>query len=170
MSAVLATYEVVAIIRGSLKPSDAKKELEKLEKEVTALGGTIAHKATWETRPLAYKIAGETTGTYFIADFTADAAKVPEFDNHLRLDPGVIRHLLIRQPKEYVWKDYTSEDLEADYTKVGKVFDDTAIAAKKGAKAPVGKAAPIKRKVEKATPSKAEVDQKLDNILGELGK
>ena len=109
-------YEVLAIFAGSLKESDRSKEIEKLEKEISSLG-KIGDKTIWENRPLAYKIKKEITGTYFICNFTASSEKITEFENFLRLNQKVIRHVLYAVPKNYEWKDYTSEDLEHSFTK-----------------------------------------------------
>lgn len=164
-------YEVLVILRGTAKPSDTKKELEKIEKEIASIG-KIEHKAVWENRPLAYKIKQELTGNYFVCVFTAEPAKIPEFDNQLRLDSAVIRHFLMTTPAGYVWRDYTAEDLEQDYQKVTKVFATDAATAP--TKKPDVKKLPLKpapkKKVEKAADSKEDVNKKLDNILGELSK
>jgi ribosomal protein S6 len=167
-------YEVLAILRGTAKPSDTKKELEKLEHEISAIG-KIEHKVIWENRPLAYKIKGELTGNYFLCVFSGDPAKIPEFDNHLRLDTAIIRYMIMATPAGYVWRDYTAEDLEQDYTKVTKVFATDAAGAltkkpeiKKLPTAPIKPV--IKKKIEKVADSKEDVNKKLDNILGELSK
>ena len=164
-------YEVLVVLRGTAKPSDTKKELEKIEHEISAIG-KIEHKVVWENRPLAYKIKQELTGHYFICVFSAEPAKIPEFDNQLRLDSTVIRYLLMTTPAGYVWRDYTAEDLEQDYQKVTKVFATDAATAptkKPEVKKFVAKT-PLKKKVEKVADSKEDVNTKLDNILGELNK
>ncbi len=177
-------YEVLVVFAGSLKESARKAAIEKLQKELAALG-KVAKSATWEQRPLAYKIKQETQGTYVITHLTGTtAAKIPEFENTLRLDPVIIRHLIVKTPKTYVWSEYTTEDLEHDYRKFNaSIFaEDTATAKKSSAKSaakPALRARPAaapatptpqpkpQTKEEKVKASK-DIDKKLDSILDEL--
>ena len=110
-------YEIMALIPGSLKPSAQKAALEHLDAEVAKLG-QIDKQTLWENRPLAYRIGTDTHGTYAIYLVHAAPAKIPEFNQVLRLDPQIMRHMIVKTPKDYVWKDYTAEDLEWDYEKV----------------------------------------------------
>lgn len=108
------SYEVVAILRGSLKPTLAKEALATVKKEVEQFG-KIQNSVTWEARPLAYKIAKESTGTYAIFQVAGNPTKAAEMERFLRLDGAVIRHLITKTPKDYVWREYSAEDLEGDY-------------------------------------------------------
>lgn len=154
-----------------MKDSETKKELEKWEAELSKLG-KILTKAEWGRRELAYKIAGETTGTYFVAHFEADGARIAEFDDSLRLDPKIIRHLVAKTPRNYKWVEYSGEDLEHDHTKL-----ESVIAAKeeKNAKKSFGKRVfarkGVVKKVERRVEKKADsgvINKKLDDILADL--
>jgi len=149
-------YELLAIFAGSLKESVFKKELSKWEKEIQTLG-KIEYKAIWEDRPLAYKIKKEIMGTYFICHFSADPTKILEFENTLRLDSSIIRHLIYATPKNYKWREYETIDLEHD---PHKIVDESADV-------------PVEKKIEKNVSKKtskptSNIDKKLDNILDKL--
>ncbi len=172
-------YEILVVFAGSLKESLRKAAIEKLTKDIKQMG-KLANSTTWEQRPLAYKIKQDTQGTYAIYHVTGVTATViPELENTLRLDPAVIRSLITKTPKNYVWSDYTAEDLEHDYRKFNaSIFaENTATAAKKpavrrpAARPTVKPAATPKpkpqTKAEKEKTSK-DIDKKLDNILDEL--
>lgn len=110
-------YELVALIPGSLKPSEAKRALEKLDAEVKKLG-SVKNKTTWENRPLAYKMGQDTVATFAIYYFSAEPKVMREFADQLRLDPQILRSLIVKTPKNYTWKEYTEADLEWNYEKV----------------------------------------------------
>ena len=167
-------YELLAILAGSLKESEQKKELEKWETEISKIG-KIKNKTVWENRPLAYKIKQEITGTYLICEFEASAENIKEFAEALRLDSKIIRHILYLTPKHYAWKEYAAEDLEHD---LSKIKPKTEAAAPKKAFAKKFKAPTPAKKLnaekapsqEETKPKKvAEIDaKKLDDLLGEL--
>ncbi|MDD3066810.1 MAG: 30S ribosomal protein S6 [Candidatus Gracilibacteria bacterium] len=161
MTTTTKNYELLALFAGNLKESELKKELEKIEAEVAKIG-KIKHKAVWANRLLAYKVAGQTTGTYFICEFETEGKNIPEFENHLRLDPKVIRQIICATSKKYVWKDYTAEDLEFDLKKI-KGEKEIEI------KLPEVKASPKKiNSVKDIAAGVGEVDAKLDDILDNL--
>ncbi len=166
------SYEILFILAGSLRDSETKKELEKWESELLKFAKILA-KAEWGRRELAYKIAGETTGTYFVAHFEADGAKMAELENALRLDPKIIRHLIAKTPKNYEWVEYSGEDLEHDFTKLESVIaakEEKRAANPRRGGAPMHArtpAKPIAKKVEKKADSGA-INKKLDDILADL--
>jgi ribosomal protein S6 len=161
MTTTTKNYELLALFAGNLKESELKKELEKIETEIVKLG-KIKNKAVWANRLLAYKVAGQTTGTYFIAEFETEGKNIPEFENHLRLDPKVIRQIIYATPKTYVWKNYTSEDLEFDLKKIKGEIEIPV-------KAPEVKTFPKKiASVKDVVAGVGETDAKLDDILDNL--
>lgn len=172
------SYELLVIFAGSLRESELKKELEKLEAEL-AKDVKVLNKATWPLRPLAYKIAGETTGNYFIANFEAAGEVIAKLENMLRLDQKIIRHLIAKTPKSYEWREYSEEDLEHDHTKLDVTepaaeprFVKKKPAAKKPAAGkPVAASKPAAKKIEKKPEAKSDtgtIDKKLDDILADL--
>ncbi|MFH0776811.1 MAG: 30S ribosomal protein S6 [Patescibacteria group bacterium] len=166
------SYEVLAILAGTLRESEVKKELEKWEAELAKLGKILA-KIVWPNRPLAYKVAKNERGTYLIVHLEAAGKKIAELENALRLDPKVIRHLIARTPKQYVWRDYSEEDLEHDFTKLesAKPAPEPRFVKKKGSRTKPENAKPAAKKVEKEaepTANAGEIDKKLDDILADL--
>jgi ribosomal protein S6 len=150
------SYELLFIFPGSLKESERKAAQTKWKAEVSKLG-KILNEAVWENRPLAYPINKEKTGTYVIWHFeAADTTKIPELDNALRLDPQVIRYMLLKTPKTYKFQEYTAEDLEHDYSKVNRDVFNEDEAAK-----PAVRAKPAKQPAAKAT-------KQLDDVLADL--
>ncbi len=165
------SYELLAIFAGSLRESEFKKELEKLEAELARIAKTL-NKVVWAGRLLAYKIDGETTGNYFVTHFEAEGKEINKLDNSLRLDPKIIRHLICKTPKNYKWREYSEEDLEHDFTKLDRT--EPAVEprfVKKGAAAAKRPAAATTKKIEKKIEPQAdagEIDKQLDDILADL--
>ena len=111
-------YEIMAILPGSLKKADAEAAHTKLTTEVEKLG-PIAHHTQWPGKQLAYPIRGETVGHYHI--FVLSQAKkqaLTEFNETMRVDPHILRHIVIKLPRDYQWRQYTAQDLEWDYQKI----------------------------------------------------
>lgn len=162
------SYELLAIFAGSLRESEFKKELEKLEVELARIAKTL-NKVVWASRPLAYKIDGEMTGNYFVTHFEAEGKEINKLDNSLRLDPKIIRHLICKTPKNYKWREYTEEDLEHDFTKLDRTepaVEPRFVKKSAGAK----RAAPAKKVEKKIEPQAdaGEIDKQLDDILADL--
>lgn len=88
-------YEVVYILDPALDEDAVTAKLEKFHGLATASGGEVAAVDHWGTRQLAYPIARQQSGYYVVAQFTAAADALPEFERLLRLDDEVLRYLLV---------------------------------------------------------------------------
>ena len=88
-------YEVVYILDPSLDESAADTKLGKFHELATAQGGEVSAIDHWGNRQLAYPIAKQSTGYYVVAQFTASADALPEYERLLKLDPEVMRYLLV---------------------------------------------------------------------------
>lgn len=87
-----------------------QKEEQQLLKEIDAVfqetGAQLVEKDAWGKRGLAYPIGGHTHGNFIIHYVRVLPAKVKELDVGIRLVKGVLRHLLIKPPKNYVIVHY----------------------------------------------------------------
>jgi len=85
-------YEIVYIFRPELESEEVDDKLrgfhERLDGDVTA----VEH---WGTRQLAYEIAGERSGYYVVAQYHADPASLEGFEQGLKHDEELIRHLVV---------------------------------------------------------------------------
>src|ERR1043165_7539053 len=48
----------------------------------------------WGRRQLAYPIGRRESGYYVVARFGADASTLPEYERAIKLDDGIVRHLI----------------------------------------------------------------------------
>lgn len=88
-------YEVVYILDPALDEGAATAKLEKFHALATASGGEVSAVDHWGNRQLAYPIMKKQSGYYVVAQFTAAADALPEFERLLRLDEEVLRYLLV---------------------------------------------------------------------------
>ena len=88
-------YEVVYILDPALEESAVTTKLEKFHALATAQGGEVSAVDHWGGRQLAYPINKQTSGYYVVAQFTAAAEALPEFERLLKLDEEVMRYLLV---------------------------------------------------------------------------
>ena len=90
-------------------PMNQKEDTE-LQKNVEAIfteaGAKLVMKDAWGRRGLAYKIGGYTEGTFIIYYYTIDPLKVKEIDQQMRILKGVLRHMIVKPPKNYQMVPY----------------------------------------------------------------
>jgi small subunit ribosomal protein S6 len=87
-------YEVVYIFDPALDEETITQKLQQFHSLVRIEGRepTFNH---WGKRTLAYPIRKRDTGYYVVANFDAEPGALPEFERAIKLDEGVIRHLLV---------------------------------------------------------------------------
>ena len=88
-------YEVVYILDPAIDEAAATTKLETFHELATAQGGEVSEVDHWGSRELAYPIDKQTNGYYVVAQFTAVAEALPEFERLLKLDGEVMRYLLV---------------------------------------------------------------------------
>lgn len=87
-------YELVYIFDPALDEDTIKQKLEHFHSLVKVPGSEPAFNH-WGKRTLSYPIRKRDTGYYVVANFDAEAVALPEFERAIKLDEGVIRHLLV---------------------------------------------------------------------------
>jgi small subunit ribosomal protein S6 len=88
-------YEVVYILDPALDEGAVTAKLEKFHQLAVVHGGEVSAVDHWGNRQLAYPIKRRQAGYYVVAQFTAAAEALPEFERLLRLDDEVLRYLLV---------------------------------------------------------------------------
>ena len=88
-------YEVVYIFDSALEEAAITERLQRYHGLIQQDGieaPTVEH---WGKRTLAYPIKKRETGYYAIAKFETVATALPEFERAIKLDEGVLRHLVV---------------------------------------------------------------------------
>ena len=89
-------YEIMYILKANLEDADRNQLIGKIHENLSLDGGTIDHVDEWGVRDLAYEIDGNKKGYYVVVTINANsAAGINEFDRITKINPNVIRHLVI---------------------------------------------------------------------------
>jgi len=88
-------YEVVYIFDPALDEETIGSKLNSFHALIQTEGAEAPTLNHWGKRTLAYEIDRHDTGYYVVANFDTEPALLPEFERALKLDDGVIRHLVV---------------------------------------------------------------------------
>lgn len=104
-------YEAVYIFDSTLEDAAINEKLERFHSLLKIEGDiNVDH---WGRRQLAYNIGQKENGYYAIARFEADPAMLPEYERALKLDDGLVRHLISLHEHEVGAPAQTQEELAA---------------------------------------------------------
>ena len=88
-------YEVVYIFDPALDEETINSKLTTFHNLLQSPGVEPARFNHWGRRTLAYSIKKRDTGYYVVANFDAEMSLLPEFERAIKLDEGVLRHLVV---------------------------------------------------------------------------
>ena len=88
-------YEVVYIFDSALEEAAINERLARFHALIQQPGSEAPQVNHWGKRTLAFPIKNRETGHYVIAKFEALATALPEFERAIKLDDGVLRHLVV---------------------------------------------------------------------------
>ncbi|HEX3926362.1 MAG TPA: 30S ribosomal protein S6 [Gemmatimonadales bacterium] len=88
-------YEAVYIFDSALEEAAVNEKLERFHALLPQAEGTAIAVDVWGKRTLAYPVSGRETGYYVLTKFAASPEMLPEFERALKLDEGLLRHLVV---------------------------------------------------------------------------
>ncbi len=138
----LKKYELMIIFRPDMSQEETEKEIKKAKKLLTDAGADIYHEDIWDVRDLAYVINKYDKGYYVILYFSMDGQELPEIEKEFILSTKILRHLVVKSPKNYQIKKL-EELMAASTESKGKPKED-----------------PSKREPRKITKKKPETEEK----------
>lgn len=94
-------YELMVIISGDLTEGEFEKELGEIRKLLKESSGGIFNEESWGKKDLAFKIKKQAYGYYVIFNFDAPPQNIAELRQTIKLNPMVLRHLLITVPEDF---------------------------------------------------------------------
>jgi small subunit ribosomal protein S6 len=98
-------YELVCILDPQVGENQFEPVVEKYEKYLTDHGAEMAHIDKWGLRKLAFSSVGlkrRQQGYYVLYQFEADSDMLGELEHELKMDEGVIRHLVVSVKGEFL--------------------------------------------------------------------
>ncbi len=114
----MAKYELMVILPGELTEREALEHLQGVKGHVTANGGTVVDELIWGKRDMAYRIKKQDTGFYAAYHFTlGEDANFDEIRQEIRLDPNIMRNLLIRIDDDYTFAAFEEDRKKAEASK-----------------------------------------------------
>ena len=91
----MSKYEVMYIINAGVEDDKRAALIESLNGIITREGGKVVNVNEWGMRDFAYRIDDMTKGYYVVVNFEADNAGVKEFYRLMRINPNVVRFLIV---------------------------------------------------------------------------
>ena len=88
-------YEVVYIFDSALEETAITEKLDRFHSLIRHEGAEAPALDNWGKRTLASPIKKRETGHYVIAKFETEPGALPEFERAIKLDEGVLRHLVV---------------------------------------------------------------------------
>jgi small subunit ribosomal protein S6 len=88
-------YETVYIFQPTLEPEEIDGKLQSFHERLLGDGAEITAVEHWGKRQLAYDIGGQSNGSYVVAQFRTDPSRIQAFENALKMDESVLRHLVV---------------------------------------------------------------------------
>ena len=96
-------YEIMYILRADLDDAARKDVMDKLAKILTDNGGKVEKTdESMGLRELAYPIKDQTKGYYVVLNVSMDNVAINEFNRLVRINPSVLRHLIVVAHKQEV--------------------------------------------------------------------
>ena len=93
-------YEIMYILRADLEEAQRKEVMDKLAKILTDNGGKVEETSeSMGLRELAYPIKEQSKGYYVVLKVSMDNKAINEFNRLVRINPSVLRHLIVVEHK-----------------------------------------------------------------------
>lgn len=129
----LSNYELIVILPPDLKDQDLKQKLDDLRAAITEEGGKILQEDIAGLKNMAYRIRRHERGFYAVFHFEHDGRKIPELEKTVRIEMGVLRHLLMKTPRHYFFKTLGEYQKEAEAAALKEEQEKKAAEAEQGA-------------------------------------
>lgn len=88
-------YEVVYIFDSALEETAINERLARFHALIQQPDAEAPQVSNWGKRTLAYPIKKRDAGYYVVSKFETKADALPEFERAIKLDEGVLRHIVV---------------------------------------------------------------------------
>ncbi len=90
-------YEIVYIFDSALEETEVNHRLDRFHDllKTSDIPTPITETSHWGRRTLAYPINKKEQGYYVVAQFETEQESLAEFERAIKLDDGVLRHLIV---------------------------------------------------------------------------
>ena len=113
-------YETIYIIDPNLENAVLEKTMNQIGQELEKTKAKIINHRDWGKKRLAYQVAKQKYGSFILLQFGIDdLSKIKDFDQWLKLNSLVLRHLTVsldQKPKKHTEKSATIENPKTEDT------------------------------------------------------
>lgn len=103
-------YELMLLLNPGVTEDQRTKSVNEHIAQLEQNGAKIFHVDDWGKRDMAYTVKGQESAYYVTYYFTfSETSFLEEFDELLRLDPSILRHLIIKRPENFEIQKFESE-------------------------------------------------------------
>ncbi|MEK9133111.1 MAG: 30S ribosomal protein S6 [Patescibacteria group bacterium] len=170
----LRKYELMVIISGEMTDTEFEKQLGELRRMLQEDTAGIAYEDNWGKRDMTYRIKKQWRGFYVVFNFNAAPPSILEVRTSLKLNPVVLRHLLITVPEDYEPGRYKDQVLREEPVEEERKFDKQKQALPRRdseVKKVVVEEAPVATTTAKPTlPTRKEEEEQLKTVEKKLEK
>ena len=99
----MRAYEALVILKSSGTEQDIAKHAAQLEEPIKKVGGAIESSQGMGRRRLAYRIARQTEGHYYLLRFKAPTKEINELKRLLRLNDTIVRFMILTDENTTPW-------------------------------------------------------------------
>lgn len=92
----LATYDCMLILDSNRYARDAAGIADQIKRTIETHGGQVLLSRLWEERRLAYPIAGQRKGTYWLTFFKLESRDVGKIEHDFQLNEHILRSLTLK--------------------------------------------------------------------------
>jgi small subunit ribosomal protein S6 len=89
-------YEAMIIFDSNRYARERAGLPQEVEKMIKAVDGEVVVSRLWEERRLAYPIAGQRKGTYWLMYFRGPSSMVAALNRQWEIHDGILRHLVLK--------------------------------------------------------------------------
>jgi len=89
-------YETLVVLSNELGV-DIEPLVQRCQEIIKAQGGVVENNHDWGSRKLAYPIAKQSEGHYYLFEYQAPPQAVSELERTLRIADGVLRYMSVQQ-------------------------------------------------------------------------
>lgn len=174
-------YEILLLIAQDFTTEQADAIFAEVKGFVTAVEGTIVAERPMGRKPLAYRVNGGNTGTYFALECEIPKPEVAVVHEKMRIRKDIARFMIVKKEVMTPEEKEAYETLREQLMSEGKAEREQEEADQKPAKAKPAPAAvaeePVKEEIEETKKteeasddgiaSKKEINDQIDKILSD---
>ncbi len=106
-------YETMFIVKPTLTDEEIQAQIATVKANIEKNGGEIVSVDDMGTRNLAYEIAKNKRGYYYVIYFTAPSESILELERNYRVNENIIRFIFIKYESKTEIAQWTAMSAEA---------------------------------------------------------